>query len=126
MRKKHQKIGGAPGGGGGDKISPSYHTEITHFGPYFFKNLEISSFVNWLLFSCYLNIFQNFLSMSSNRFIPHSEDDIQRFVDTEANENTKKNTANGIALVKLFIANEGETSAIDEIPPACRFRSILI
>jgi hypothetical protein len=64
--------------------------------------------------------------MSSNRFIPHSEDDIQRFVDTEANENTKKNTANGIALVKLFIANEGETSAIDEIPPACRFRSILI
>lgn len=56
--------------------------------------------------------------MSSNRFIPHSEDDIQCFVDKEANANTKKKTASDIALVELFLANEGETSAIEEIPPA--------
>ena len=56
--------------------------------------------------------------MSSNRFIPHSEDDIQCFVDIEANANTKKKTASDIAHVELFLANEGETSTIEEIPPA--------
>ena len=39
--------------------------------------------------------------MSSSRFVHHSEDDIQCFVDTEANTNTKK-AASDIALVELF------------------------
>ena len=40
--------------------------------------------------------------MSSSRFVHHSEDDIQCFVDTEANTNTKKKAASDIALVELF------------------------
>ena len=57
--------------------------------------------------------------MSSSRFVHHnSEDDIQCFVDTEANTNTKKKTASDIVLVELFLANEGETRDIQEIPPA--------
>ena len=56
--------------------------------------------------------------MSSSRFVHHSEDDIQCFVDTEANTNTKKKTTSDIALVELFLANEGETRDIQEIPPA--------
>ena len=56
--------------------------------------------------------------MSSGRFVHHSEDDIQCFVDTEANTNTKKKTASDIALVELFLANEGETGDTLEIPPA--------
>ena len=56
--------------------------------------------------------------MSSSRFVHHSEDDIQCFVDTEANTNTKKKTTIDIALVELFLANEGETRDIQEIPSA--------
>ena len=56
--------------------------------------------------------------MSSSRFVHHSEDDIQCFVDTEANTSTKKKTTSDIALVELFLANEGETRDIQEIPPA--------
>ena len=56
--------------------------------------------------------------MSLNCLVPHGEEYIQCFVDTEANANTKKKTASDIALVRLFLVNEGETSAIEEIPPA--------
>ena len=52
--------------------------------------------------------------MSSSRFVPYSEDVIQCFVDTETNTNTKKKTASDVA---LFLANEGEISPIEEIPP---------
>ena len=41
--------------------------------------------------------------MLSNRFVPHSEDDIQSFVDTEENTSTKKKTASDITLVRLFL-----------------------
>ena len=44
-----------------------------------------------------------------SRFVHLSEDDIQCFVDIEANTNTKKKTASDIALVEPFLANEGET-----------------
>ncbi|CAB3995854.1 Hypothetical predicted protein, partial [Paramuricea clavata] len=55
----------------------------------------------------------------STMFADIPEDDIQCFLlDTEANANTKKKTASDIALVQLFLTNEGETSAIEEIPPA--------
>ena len=50
--------------------------------------------------------------MSSSHFVHHSQDDIQCFVDAEANTNTKKKTASDIALVEIFLANEGETRDI--------------
>ena len=55
--------------------------------------------------------------MSSARFAQHNEDEIQSFVENETNTNTKKKTASDIALVELFLANEGETRDIQEIPP---------
>ena len=41
--------------------------------------------------------------MLPNRFVPHSDDDIQSFVNTETNKNTKKEMTSDIALVRLFL-----------------------
>ena len=54
---------------------------------------------------------------ASERFVSLTDEDVERFVEAEANKNTEKKMHNDVALMKSFLPNENETRQLQDIPP---------
>ena len=54
---------------------------------------------------------------ASERFVSLTDEDVERFVEAEANKNTQKKMHNDVALMKSFLPNENETRQLQDIPP---------
>ena len=54
---------------------------------------------------------------ASERFVSLTDEDVERFVEAEANKNTQRKMHTDVALVKSFLPNETETKQLQDIPP---------
>ena len=53
---------------------------------------------------------------TDGRFVPLTDSDVDKYIETEENANTKRKTLYDINLVKKFLTEHGESRAIEEIP----------
>ena len=54
---------------------------------------------------------------ASERFVSLTDEDVERFVEPEANKNTQRKMHSDVALMKSFLPNENETRQLQDIPP---------
>jgi len=54
---------------------------------------------------------------ASERFVSLTDEDVERFVEAEANKNTQRKMHSDVALMKSFLPNENETRQLQDIPP---------
>ena len=54
---------------------------------------------------------------TSERFVSLTDEDVERFVEAEANKNTQRNAQRRSRLMKSFLPNENETRQLQDIPP---------
>ena len=54
---------------------------------------------------------------ASERFVSLTDEDVERFVEAEANKNTQRKMYSDVALMKSFLPNENETRQLQDIPP---------
>ena len=58
-----------------------------------------------------------------------TDEDVERFVEAEANKNTQRKMHSDVILIKSFLPNENETRQLQDIPPpkldACFSRFLL-
>ena len=66
---------------------------------------------------------------SSERFVSLTDEDVERFVEAEANKNTQRKMHSDVVLMKSFLPKENETRQLqDMLPPeldACLSRFLL-
>ena len=66
---------------------------------------------------------------SSERFVSLTDEDVERFVEAEANKNTQRKMHSDVVLMKSFLPNENKTRQLQDIPPpeldACLSRFLL-
>ena len=55
--------------------------------------------------------------MASERFVSLTDEDVERFVEAEANKNTQRKMHSDEVLMKSFLPNENETRQLQDIPP---------
>ena len=53
----------------------------------------------------------------SERFVSLTDEDVERFVEAEANKNTQRKMHRDVVLMKSFLPNENETRQLQDIPP---------
>ena len=54
---------------------------------------------------------------ASERFVSLTDEDVERFVEAEANKNTQRKMRSDVVLMKSFLPNENETRQLQDIPP---------
>jgi len=54
---------------------------------------------------------------ASGRFVSLTDEDVERFVEAEANKNTQRKMHSDLVLMKSFLPNENETRQLQDIPP---------
>ena len=54
---------------------------------------------------------------ASERFVSLTDEDVERFVEAEANKNTQRKMHSDVVLMKSFLPNENETRQLQDIPP---------
>ena len=55
---------------------------------------------------------------ASERFVSPTEEDVERFVEAEANQNTQRKMHSDVVLMKSFLPNENETRQLQGIRPS--------
>jgi len=54
---------------------------------------------------------------ASGRFVSLTDEDVERFVEAEANKGTQRKMHNDVALMKSFLPHGNETRQLQDIPP---------
>ena len=54
---------------------------------------------------------------ASERFVSLTNEDVERFVEAEANKNTQRKIHSDVALTNSFLPNENETRQLQDILP---------
>ena len=54
----------------------------------------------------------------SERFVSLTDEDVEKFVEAEANKSTRRKMHCDVVLMKSFLLNENETRQLQDIPPS--------